>query len=92
VCVCMYVGKYVTFKFIFICRHCACHTVMTVMTRQPRWGGKGIRMWPWSSTDFARACTAYKTLKLFFYAYSIAECDEHELWIGTICLKCKVLK
>lgn len=27
--VCMYVGKYVTFKFVYICRHCACHTVMS---------------------------------------------------------------
>jgi len=27
--VCMYVGKYVIFKFVYICRHCACHTVMS---------------------------------------------------------------
>jgi len=27
--VCMYFGKYVTFKFIYICRHCACHTVVS---------------------------------------------------------------
>jgi len=44
------------------------------------------------STDFAKACVDYETLKSFFYAHSIAGCDEHELWIGTICLKCKVLK
>jgi len=27
--VCMYVGKYVAFKFVYIHRHCACHTVMS---------------------------------------------------------------
>jgi len=27
--VCMYVGKYVIFKFIYNCRHYACHTVMS---------------------------------------------------------------
>ena len=27
----MYVGKYVTFKSVYTCRHCACHTVMSCL-------------------------------------------------------------
>jgi hypothetical protein len=43
-------------------------------------------------TDFAKACAGCETLKLNFYAYSIAGCDKHELGIGTICCKCKFLE
>jgi len=86
--------------FIWICRQWTLHTwhfqqrwiVWCSWERQQQVGGK--RMWLNQSQVFAKICTAYKTVKLFFSMHSIAMCYEQNivfLELVLFGLKCKVL-
>jgi hypothetical protein len=88
--------------FVWICRQQTLHTwrfqqrwiLWCLLERQQQWGGKKKDCDLEPVTGFAKICTAYKTVKLFFSVHSIAMCYEQNivsLELVLFGLKCKVL-